>query len=504
MYSHNMNNDDKQNIVNSLESMNFFNNIEDNTVPKHNYFYSKLFKQLKNNFPHLTKNITLDDMEYIVTHFNLSKQNYINKNNIKKLINFLKIHEKLKQEEKIQFEKQIEQQIQQKQIQQKQNSYEEITNAIDFFNQITTTQNNTNNNTINKNNDISKVTNIAQSKKDDKIDFETLLQQRQLEHQQLLQSQMQQQPNRNKNLNNTNNNIKKNDSNQRLQNNNSQVDILNDQLEQQRKQFKLELEKNKETKSNDSNSNSNSNSTITFQNNLELNKRVSDLQKMKMKIPSLHNEKENIKMRLVDNNLQTKIHNVDNIKQKKYTISINSQDRNKEFFKNPNHFEFTNENSNISFQNIIKVKLDNIILPKYSNIEGDLDNFPYLLLEIKELGSNYNGSNEYLNKAFAKLILDNEFGKYKSIKNCNINKEFNPPINLSKITIVIRKPNGELYDFGTNIINYDKDDEAKYNDPTTKNIVLYGDTKQKNTIPEINLDLEITYLVKEIGTHYTI
>ena len=127
-----------------------------------------------------------------------------------------------------------------------------------------------------------------------------------------------------------------------------------------------------------------------------------------------------------------------------------------------------------------------------------------MLLEIKELGNNYNGSNEYLNKAFAKLILDNEFGKYKSIKNCNINKEFNPPINLSKITIVIRKPNGELYDFGTNIINYDKDEEAKYNDPTTKNIVLYGDTKQKNTIPEINLDLEITYLVKEIGTQYTI
>ena len=241
-----------------------------------------------------------------------------------------------------------------------------------------------------------------------------------------------------------------------------------------------------------------------LQNN-ELQQRVEELQKMKMKIPNLYNENENVKIR-IENNKSQFIQNIDNIKQKKYTISINSQDRNKEVFQNPNYFEFTiNNDSNISFQNIIKVKLDNIILPKFSNIEGDLDNFPYLLLEIKELGSNYNGSNEFLNKAFAKLILDNEFGKYKSIKNCIINKEFNPPTNLSKLTIIIRKPNGELYDFGTNIIDYSNDkQEEKYNDPTIKNIVLYGDTKQKNTIPEINLDLEITYLVKEIGTHYTI
>ena len=47
------------------------------------------------------------------------------------------------------------------------------------------------------------------------------------------------------------------------------------------------------------------------------------------------------------------------------------------------------------------------------------------------------------------------------------------------------------------------DFEKKYNDPNIKKIVLFNDKKKKIIKPEVNIDLEITYLVKEIGSHYT-
>ena len=165
MYNNHM--DDKQSILNDLQMMNFFGDSNEETNTKtQNHFQIKLFKQLKYNFPNLTKHVSLEDMDYIITQFNLSKQNYINKENIKKLIQFLKIHDTLKQQEKTQFEQKIEHNIQQQQFN-KTNSYEEISTAIDFFNQITDNDDNHNNQINNNNNrDIAKVTNISQSKKE--------------------------------------------------------------------------------------------------------------------------------------------------------------------------------------------------------------------------------------------------------------------------------------------------------------------------------------------------
>ena len=104
-------------------------------------------------------------------------------------------------------------------------------------------------------------------------------------------------------------------------------------------------------------------------------------------------------------------------KQKDFVISISSEDRNKEVDLNCNHFKIRlNENRNL--QNIVEVKLENMIVPKFSDVEGEVDNYPFLLLEINELGSNYSGSNSYLNKAFAKLFFNSDLGKYKSLNNC--------------------------------------------------------------------------------------
>ncbi len=496
MYNQNMQNNDneKQAILNNIRMMNFFGNEPEE--PKINRFQINLYKQLNHNFPVLMKNVSFEDMDFIIKQFNLSQANHITKQNIKKLIEFLKIHDKIKQQEKEEFERNIEIKVQQQ-------NYEKISDAIDLFNKITETKQS--NEPIIKNkkdNDISKYINISQSKKDEKVDFETLLQQRQLEHQQLLQSQQpkvqpqqpkvqpqHQQPQQPQQKPNPQSHIQ-------------QLNVLNDEIEKQRKQFELELQEN--------NKNDDEKEINFLEKDIDTDRqlRLTELEKFKHEIPEQNTD--NIKIKIEKKKSSSEynfFNNTNDIKQKKYTVSINSQDRNLEKFPNPNQFEFMFNTNNTQFSNIIEIKLDNIILPKFSEVEGDLDNYPYLLLEIKELGSNYNGSNEFLNNAFAKLILDNTFGKYKSIKNCKITKQFSPPFNLTKLTIVIRKPNGELYDFGNNVIDLENDKiESKYNDPTVKNIVLYGGTKkQKNIIkPEINLDLQITYLVKEIGTHYTI
>ena len=116
-----------------------------------------------------------------------------------------------------------------------------------------------------------------------------------------------------------------------------------------------------------------------------------------------------------------------------------------------------------NLNNIIKIELISAIFP---NNNGELENHPYLLIEISELNGNNNennennenngnngnnnvSSNEYLNKSFGKLIFTGNTGKYKIYTNkiCSIEKKYMIPINLNTLTIKIRKPNGELYPF---------------------------------------------------------
>lgn len=158
-----------------------------------------------------------------------------------------------------------------------------------------------------------------------------------------------------------------------------------------------------------------------------------------------------------------------------YLISIDSSDRDKQIWKNPSHYRinfgpdnnlFNSNDSkaykptkgyiNRTFNNIKSIELLEAIIPKCLDKNGtDLFIYPYLILEIEEFGSMYEGTNNTTNKAFARLNFDKIIGNYRFFKADNNNKIikfFNPRIALNRITLKLTKPNGELIDFGKSII----------------------------------------------------
>lgn len=157
-----------------------------------------------------------------------------------------------------------------------------------------------------------------------------------------------------------------------------------------------------------------------------------------------------------------------------HKITINSFDRNRDTYPEPNNFKInifnkTGNNPDTvgviykNLSNIIKISLDSIIIPKYSEIEGTIDNYPYLILEIPELRSNTsNATNKYLNNSLGKIFFDTNCGLYKMsdlVKN-KIEKEFTIPINITSMTIILRKPNGDIFNFGNTIVKKKHSEES--------------------------------------------
>ena len=81
----------------------------------------------------------------------------------------------------------------------------------------------------------------------------------------------------------------------------------------------------------------------------------------------------------------------------------------------------------------------------------------YLIMNIEELGSRYEGTNDILSKAFARLYdfeeLDMGDGvKFREYQCKNIVKIFNPRKNLTKLSIKILLPDGTVYSFGDDTV----------------------------------------------------
>lgn len=170
-------------------------------------------------------------------------------------------------------------------------------------------------------------------------------------------------------------------------------------------------------------------------------------------------------------------------KEKVYYITIDSNDRNEKKWPNPNNFQiqfepnsFSNKEEstgfiNKSFNNVKSVELIQAIIPNGSNNGDNYDILPYILLEIEELGSIYQGTNDFISNTFSKLIFDKIIGSYRySFSNCSIEKVFNPRIAINKFTIKFRKPNGELYNFGKYILNNNIEEKKKIK---TNNILTF-------------------------------
>lgn len=115
---------------------------------------------------------------------------------------------------------------------------------------------------------------------------------------------------------------------------------------------------------------------------------------------------------------------------------------------------------NTAFGNIISCELLDIILLDTSaecdasDSTGSGTAPPYIILEIPELGTNYYGTNDNLSRCFATLTSYHLQDGYKHYNingensNHTIMKVYNPRINLNRMTIRLKMPDGTLYSFG--------------------------------------------------------
>ena len=169
------------------------------------------------------------------------------------------------------------------------------------------------------------------------------------------------------------------------------------------------------------------------------------------------------KNQIVDKNLFEK-----DTKKVTYLVSIDSNDRDKSKWPNINNYRidfapisdvFSVDKPkhgyvNRSFNNVISIELCNVIMPRRAIDGNDLDDYPYIILIIDEFEGVYQGTNDIMNKAFAKITFDKNIGKYKEFKgegNEHFIKTFNPRIGINKLTIRFLTPDGIPYNFGTDI-----------------------------------------------------
>lgn len=152
-----------------------------------------------------------------------------------------------------------------------------------------------------------------------------------------------------------------------------------------------------------------------------------------------------------------------------YYISIDSKDRNRQLWKNCNHFSIKfapiTQNSfnqpmkvygaiDRTYQNVSTLELLSITIPLYT-IDGDkIGDYPYLLLEIEEVYGIYEGTNKHISRAFCKMTFDKvsgQFTRFIPSKYTPIIKVFKSKISINNLTFKIKKPNGELFKFGSTI-----------------------------------------------------
>tara|TARA_B100000575_G_scaffold242703_1_gene206167 strand:+ start:972 stop:2066 length:1095 start_codon:yes stop_codon:yes gene_type:complete len=179
-----------------------------------------------------------------------------------------------------------------------------------------------------------------------------------------------------------------------------------------------------------------------------------------------------------------------------YYIILDSKDRNRDRDVKPNPFTIDFSPSGLNsasngyvsrgFGNIKNIELLDVIVLDTSKHGDSSDSnnksYPYLLLDFEELGTNYFGTNNNINKTFALL---RDYGSQDSYKYYNfigvnsdttISKDFNPRINLSKLTTSIKLPDGSLFDFGSD------------------------STSTSNTV--INISIRITTIQKNLSTQF--
>lgn len=180
-----------------------------------------------------------------------------------------------------------------------------------------------------------------------------------------------------------------------------------------------------------------------------------------------------------------------NTKKITHYLLLDSRDRDCKVWPQINHFGFSFGGKSVlslddnyeyqgyinrTFNNVISAELLELIIPiNHSN--GDYyQNYPYLILDIPQFNNTYSGSNQSIENCFAKISFNKVIGNYAyyyAPHNNYIIKNFNPRINLSRIEIKIKKPNGQLFNFSEEITDdgVKESDKCQDLDPEIKDII---------------------------------
>tara|TARA_B100001248_G_scaffold262467_1_gene258649 strand:+ start:4795 stop:6192 length:1398 start_codon:yes stop_codon:yes gene_type:complete len=141
-----------------------------------------------------------------------------------------------------------------------------------------------------------------------------------------------------------------------------------------------------------------------------------------------------------------------------YRLVINSADRDRSIYRNPNEFKIILPRR---YRNISSIECGLIALPNFSNSEK------YFLIEIEEICDGpYDSLNQYISDAIALVPNRHALGNYNYILESpgdtsfikNYIKKFvdTPLASLSTLTLRIRKPSGDIVNFGQDLYPYDR------------------------------------------------
>ena len=141
-----------------------------------------------------------------------------------------------------------------------------------------------------------------------------------------------------------------------------------------------------------------------------------------------------------------------------YRLVINSADRDRSLYRNPNEFKIILPRR---YRNISSIECGLIALPNFSNSEK------YFLIEIEEICDGpYDSLNQYISDAIALVPNRHALGNYNYILESpgdtsfikNYIKKFvdTPLASLSTFTLRIRKPSGDIVNFGQDLYPYNR------------------------------------------------
>lgn len=151
-----------------------------------------------------------------------------------------------------------------------------------------------------------------------------------------------------------------------------------------------------------------------------------------------------------------------------YNIIIDSKDRDYTLFPSSSNFEISlgminygNDKKGVierNFEEVISIELNQFLIRQTSGETNASDNptIPaYIILNIDEIGSRYEATNQVLDNAFARLFFFEELNmgnnvKFREYRCENIKKIFNPRKNLTKLSIKLLLPDGTNYSLGDN------------------------------------------------------